>query len=226
MTVGLVDELLVTTSCPAAEPVVVGLNVSVTLSVWPGFRVAGRLTAEDEKPVPLTENPDTVTAAVPLEVSVTVCVVEPLTTTAPNAMLLALMVSAGVAAFNCSARLFEELPDDALTVADCAVVTDATVAVKDTVLAVAGTVTELGTATALLVLESATVTPPVGAVPDSVTVHESLSAPVIEVLPQETPLTVGAAEVPVPLRVTEELEDALLEIVNCPVADAALAGSN
>lgn len=141
-------------------------------------------------------------------------------------MLLALMVSAGVAAFNCSARLFEELPDDALTVADCAVVTDATLAVKDAALAVAGTVTELGTVTALLLLESATVTPPVGAVPDNVTVHESLSAPVIEVLPQETPLTVGAAEVPVPLRVTEELEDALLEIVNCPVVDAALVGSN
>lgn len=152
--------------------------------------------------------------------------VEPLTTTAPNATLLALMVSAGVAAFNCRATLFEELPEVALNVADCAVVTDATAAVNDALLAVAGTVTEPGTATALLLLAIATVTPPLGAVPDRETEHESLIAPVIEVLPQETALTVGADDVPVPLRLTDGLDDALLEIVSCPVVEAALAGSN
>jgi hypothetical protein len=118
VTVGFVDALLVTESWPAADPVAVGLKVNVTLRVWPGFKVAGRLTADDEKPVPLTEIPLTVTAAVPLEVSVNVCVVEPLTTTAPNATLLALMLSPGVAAFNCKATLCEEVPELALRVAD------------------------------------------------------------------------------------------------------------
>ena len=225
MTVGFVDALLVIVSCPVADPVAVGLKVSVTFNVWPGVKVAGRVTAEAEKPVPLTETPLTVTAAVPLEVRVTVCVVEPLTTTAPNAMLVALMVSAGVAAFNCRATLCEELPELALTVTDCAVVTAPTVAVNDALLAVAGTVTELGTVTALLLLVSATVTPPVGAVPDKVTVQESDSAPVIEVLPQETALTVGVAAEPVPLRLTDAL-DALFEIVKVPVVEAALVGSN
>lgn len=72
LTVGLVDALLVTVSCPVADPVAVGLKVRVTLRVCPGFRVAGRLTAEEEKPLPFTEIPLTVTAAVPLDVSVTV----------------------------------------------------------------------------------------------------------------------------------------------------------
>lgn len=72
LTVGLVDALLVTVSCPVADPVAVGLKARVTLRVCPGFRVAGRLTAEEEKPLPFTEIPLTVTAAVPLDVSVTV----------------------------------------------------------------------------------------------------------------------------------------------------------
>jgi hypothetical protein len=69
---GLVDELLAMLSWPLAEPVDVGLNVSVMLSVWPGFSVAGRLTDEARKPPPDTDIEFTVTAPVPLEVSVTV----------------------------------------------------------------------------------------------------------------------------------------------------------
>jgi hypothetical protein len=41
-----------------------------------------------------------VSAAVPLEVRVTVCVVELFTTTAPNEILLAFTLNAGVAAFS------------------------------------------------------------------------------------------------------------------------------
>lgn len=104
-------------------------------------------------------------------------------------------------------------------------VTAATVAVKVALVAPAATVTLLGNVTALLLLASATVRPPVVAALESVTVHVSFRAPVTEVLLQETPVTVGAVEVPVPLRLTDALE-ALLEIVNCPVVDAALAGSN
>jgi hypothetical protein len=100
-----------------------------------------------------------------------------------------------------------------------------TVAVNVALVAPAATVTLLGNVTALLLLASATVRPPVGAAPERVTVQASLSAPVIEVLLQETALTVGATEVPVPLRLTDAL-DALLEIANCPVIDAALVGPN
>lgn len=77
-----------------------GLNVRVRLSVWPGLSFAGRLTEDVENPLPETETELTVTAAVPLEVSVTVCVVEWFTTIEPNEMLPAFTVRAGVAAFS------------------------------------------------------------------------------------------------------------------------------
>lgn len=225
VTVGFVDELLVMLNCPVAAPVTVGLNTRVMLRVWPGFSVAGSVTADDEKPLPLTATEFTVTAAVPLEVSVTVCVVELFTTTPPNEMLVALMLSAGVAAFNCIETFWEELPDVALTVAVCAVVTAATFAVKLALLAVAGTVTALGTTTEPLLLRRATVTPPVGAEPERLTLHGFARAPVIDVLLHETAVTVGAAAIPVPLTLTVVL-GALLEIVNCPVDEIALVGSN
>jgi hypothetical protein len=115
------------------------------------------------------------------------------------------------------------LPVVAVRVADCAVVTAATLAVNPAELAVAGTVTELGTVTEPLLLERATVRPPVGAEPDSVTVHESDWEPVIDVLPHEIPLTVGAVDVPVPLRLTLAV-DALLEMLSWPVTELAVVG--
>lgn len=74
--VALVEELLEMTRLPEAVPTVVGLKVSVRFIDCPGLRVAGRLTDEAVKPVPVTEMEFTVTAAVPDELSVTVCVVE------------------------------------------------------------------------------------------------------------------------------------------------------
>jgi len=74
--VELVDEVLEIDSWPDALPTTVGLNVSVTLSVWPGLSLAGRVTADAEKPLPLTLMELTVTAAVPVDVRVMVCVVE------------------------------------------------------------------------------------------------------------------------------------------------------
>ena len=87
--VGLVDELLLTVNCPFAAPVAGGSKVSVRVRVWPGLSVAGRLTEETEKPLPVTAMELRITGAVPPEVRVTVCVVALLTTTAPNEMLLA-----------------------------------------------------------------------------------------------------------------------------------------
>lgn len=118
MTVEFVDELLVTVSVPLAEPVAVGSNVSVTLSALPGLSVAGRFTAEAEKPLPDTVTAFTVTGAVPVEDSVTVCVVALFTTTAPNAMLLAFTLKVGVAAFNCNDTVRDVLPDPAVSVTD------------------------------------------------------------------------------------------------------------
>jgi hypothetical protein len=167
----------------------------------------------------------TVTAAVPLAVRVTVWVVALLITTSPNATLVAFTLSVGVPGLSCSATVREVLPVVAVRVADCALVTAATLAVKVALVAVAGTVTELGTVTALLLLASVTTVPPVGAEPDRLTVQESPSAPVMEVLLQEIPLTVAATVVPVPLRLIATA-GALLESVNCPVAVLAVAGEN
>lgn len=161
----------------------------------------------------------------PLEFSVTVWVVELFTTTAPKEMLVAFTVSAGEAAFSCNEAVREVLPVVAVSVTDWALVTEAAFAVKVVLVAVAGTVTELGTVTAVLLAASETFTPPVGAEPDRITVQESASDPVIEVLPQDTALTVGITVEPVPLKLTVCV-DALLEIVNCPLTELAVVGSN
>ena len=70
--VEFIDALLVTVNWPVADPRTVGLNVKVSDIVWPGLSFAGRLTAETEKPLPETATEFTVTAAVPVDVSVTV----------------------------------------------------------------------------------------------------------------------------------------------------------
>jgi len=150
-------------------------------------------------------------------------VVELSTTIAPNEILLALILIAGDAAFNCSTVDFVVLPVVAVKVADCAVLTAATFAVNVAVVAAAGTVTDAGTVTELLELASATVRPPVGAEPERLTLQESLSDPVIEALPQLTELTVGATDVPVPLRLTTAAA-ALLDMESCPVTELAAVG--
>ena len=187
--------------------------------------MAGRFTAEAEKPLPDTATELTVTGAVPVDDSVTVCVVALFTTTAPNAMLLAFTVKAGVAPFNCNETVRDVLPDPAVSVTACAVDTADTLAVKDALVEDAATVTDPGTVTEPLLLARLTPRPPEGAEPDRVTEHESDRAPVMEVLPQLIELTVGATEVPAPLRLTGEVV-ALLEIVNCPVMELALLGAN
>lgn len=223
--VGLVDDVLPTASCPVIEPTAVGSNVSVTVTVCPGLSVAGRLTGEVEKPLPVTARDVTVTAPVPLEVRVTVCVVGVFSVTGPNAMLVAFKVSAGLPTLSCSEITFELLPEVAVRVTVCALATAATFAVNAALVEAAGTVTEAGTPTAELLAASPTVNPPVGAEPDKLTVQESASDPVIDVVLQEIALTVGATVVPVPLRLTTGV-GALLEIVSCPVTEFAEVGSN
>jgi len=116
--------------------------------------------------------------------------------------VLAFTVRAGVPAFSCSRTDFDVLPLVAVSVAEAAVVTAATFAVNVAEVAVAGTVTDPGTVTEPLLLARAMLTPPVGAEPERVTVQESDSEPVIDVLPHVRALNVGTVVEPVPLKVT------------------------
>jgi hypothetical protein len=58
-----------------------------------------------------------VTGRVPVEVKTTDCVADVLTTTLPNATLVALMLRASIAAFNCKVKLLNTLPELAVIVA-------------------------------------------------------------------------------------------------------------
>ena len=119
--------------------------------------------------------------------------------------------------------------DDAFAVAEmvmvCALLTAATFAVNEAVVEPAGTVAPAGTVTALLLLASATLKPPLGAEPDRLTVHGSANDPVIEVVVQDSALIVGATFVPVPLRPTVAVP-ALLETINWPLTEPMAAGPN
>jgi hypothetical protein len=119
----------------------------------------------------------------------------------------------------------EVLPVDAVRVAVCALETEATFAVNVALDAVAGTDTRPGTVTAPLLLARPTLTPPLGAEPDKLTVQESAIDPVMDVLVHFTPLTVGVPVVPVPLRLSADV-GVLLDKVNCPVMELAEVGSN
>lgn len=87
-------------SWPLAEPAVCGSKVSVTEIDWPGLKVAGRLTAETVKALPLAAIELTVTGAAPVDVSVTVCVVGVLRTTAPNGTVVAFALRVDAAGFS------------------------------------------------------------------------------------------------------------------------------
>jgi hypothetical protein len=168
------------------------------------------------KPVPVNAAELMVTGAVPLELSVTGNVVGVFSVTLPNARLAGLMVNVGAAAFNCRAKVFDTPPALAVRVTDCAVVTEVTVAVNPALVALAGTTTVAGTVTAVLLLLSPTLTPPLPAAELSVTVQLSLPAPVSDALLQDTELNVPATAVPVPLSPISAvpLVDELLWIVS------------
>jgi hypothetical protein len=187
--------------------------------------VAGKLPPETEYPVPLTESELILTATVPLDVTVTDLVTAVPTDTLPNESEVALRLNTAEAAFSCSETALELLPVVAVSVTDCVLLTGATFAVKAALVAPAETVTELGIETAAFVVPSTTLNPPAGAGPDTLTVHESDIDPVIEVLLQDTALTIGVPVAPVPLRLTACVGP-LLEIVNCPVTEFAEVGSN
>jgi hypothetical protein len=91
-------ELLLIVICPVRAPAVLGLNCSCSDSVCVGFRVSGKLPPTMVKPAPLIVTEFTVTAEVPVDVSVNVCVVVVFTAILPKLRLPALIVNCGFAA--------------------------------------------------------------------------------------------------------------------------------
>ena len=95
--VAVPDEALsVSVTAPVAAPAAVGSNPTVSVAVCPGFRVTGQLIPDMLKPFPVTEPALMVSAAVPVELSVTVCVDGVFSVTFPKLSTLGLSVSAGV----------------------------------------------------------------------------------------------------------------------------------
>ncbi len=228
MFVSAAAAVLVIVSVPVDVPVASGLKVTSMVAVCPGFSVAGKELPDSVKPTPVRDAAVTVTALVPAEVSVTVCVADEFTSTFPNAIFVAFTPSRAIAPPSCNVNVLEPPPALAVSVAVCAVLTAFTVAANAAVVDPADTVTEEGTVTAVLSLARLTVKSPVGAAADSVTVHSSEAAPVSAVLAQVSELTGGIAAAPVPLNSTtvEASEDALLVTVSCPVAAPSSAGVN
>lgn len=171
--------------------------------------MAGKLPPKTENPVPEIESELMVAATVPLEVTVTDFVTAVPTETLPNASEVALRLRAGVAAFSCIAKLFDEEFALTATVAVCAVLTEATFAVNDVVDAPEATVTLVGTVTVLSLLATLTPRPPDGAAELSDTVHAVVPPPVKELLPHENALIEGANGDADPLR----LIDVVMEVV-------------
>jgi hypothetical protein len=71
--------------------------------------VVGRFPPETENPVPEAESELMVTATLPLDVTVTDLLTDVPTDTLPNESEVVLSATAGVAAFSCNVKLFEEL---------------------------------------------------------------------------------------------------------------------
>jgi len=186
--------------------------------------VTGNVAPDTENPAPVAVADFTVTLPDPVELSVSDWVVGLFNVVLPNEMLVAFTDSTAVPAFNCRLSDFDTLPVEAVSFTDCAVVTERTVAANDALFAVAGTFTVVGTVTVELLLARATLTPPVGAEPERLTLHASTRAPKIETLAHMSPLTVGAVVVPVPLRLTVAVVE-LPEMVNFPVAELTLVGA-
>ncbi len=180
------------------------------------------MAPETVKPLPLTAAALTVTAAVPVEDRVRVCVVAVFTFTLPKDKLDELTLSVGTAGPSDRAKVSVTLPALAVRVTVWAVVTEETVAVKAAVVAPAATVTVAGRVTDELLLARFTVNPPVAAAAFRVTVQLSVPAPVIEPLVQLSALSSGT---PVPLRLTtveEPLEELLVNVSEPETAPVAV----
>ena len=87
------EELLEMVMVPLADPAVVGLNVTWSVKVWPGFSVAGKVAPEIAKAAPVTVTEFTVTAVFPDAVMPSVLVEVAFKLTFPKSRLDELTVS-------------------------------------------------------------------------------------------------------------------------------------
>ena len=93
-----VDESLLIVIWPLADPVAVGRNCTCNVSDCIGFNVAGKLLPTIVKPAPVIAAELTVTGEVPVDVSVSDCVVAVFTVTLPKLKLAELTVNCGLGA--------------------------------------------------------------------------------------------------------------------------------
>jgi hypothetical protein len=158
----------------------------------------------EEKPVPLAVMPLIVIARLPVDDRVTDCETAVFSVTFPKLTLVELTASDAVPPLpSWSAKPAEEPLIEACRFAVCAEVTAATVAVKVALVVFVVTLTELGTVTEESLLDRLTETPPLGAGAFSVTVQESVPAPVNEAFVQlkvDTVSAAAAAALPDPFR--------------------------
>jgi hypothetical protein len=181
------------------------------------------------KPLPLIDAALTVTAEPPVELSVTDWVAGVFNVTLPNDRLLLLRLNVAAPGFNCRVVVLETPLEEAVSVTDCAVLTEDTVAVKLALVALAGTRTVPGTVTAALLLLNETLSPPLGAAPLNVTVQPSVVAPVTTLARHKRPVKeLEIAVSPLPLSATIDVApvEELLLMVSCPVDELAVVGSN
>ncbi len=190
-----------------------------------GFKVKGKLAPETENPVPLTASALIVTAAVPVEDRVSVCVVAEFALTLPNATVEALTASVGTLDPICSAKVFVLLPALAVNVTLCEVLAELTVAVNPTLVCPAGILMDAGTVTEELLLDRLTTNPPLAAATFNVAVQLSVPAPVMEPLLQVNPASIG---MPFPVRLTifDFASDEFVDNVSEPDDAPAVIGSN
>jgi hypothetical protein len=169
-----------------------------------------------ENPAPLTVSALIVTAAVPVDDRVSVCVAAEFTLTLPKATVEALTPSVGTPDPSCSAKVFALPPALAVRVTLCAVLTELTVAVNPALVCPAETLIEAGTVTAELLLDRFTFSPAPGAEVLSVTAQVTVPEPVMAPLLQDSALKATCAAIPVPLRlIPAELPvEELLVMVN------------
>ena len=184
--------MLMKVSVPVAAPAIVGSKVTANAAVCFGLRVSGKVRPlEIAKPLPAIEAAVMVSGMFPDEVSVSDCVIAVFVRTLPNARPVELTFSAAVGTFRLSFRLADTPFAVPVRVAVCAVVTAEAVTMKTAVADPLGTVMDAGTVTALLLLERSTVKPPLPAAEVRVTLQDSVTAPVSDVLLQETTLSAG-----------------------------------
>ena len=96
--VALVEELLLIVSRPLAAPALVGSNCTSSVTLSFGLSVIGKLAPDTLNPAPVIAAELIVTAAVPVDVSVSGCVEEEPTVTSPKLRLAALSDNCGLGA--------------------------------------------------------------------------------------------------------------------------------